>query len=81
MTEVPAEDLGVRHVAVHRHPLVLPVETAQAEYSRLVSHLLHPAHNLWGNLVHVLHSVLNKFHLSRLLVDREAGVSPGLVKV
>ena len=47
----------------------------------LVSDFFHPAHNLGGNLVHVLHSILNKFHLSRLLVDREAGVSPSLDEV
>ena len=65
-------------MAVHRHPLVLPVEAAQAEYPGLVSDLLHPAHNLGRNLVHILHSVLNKFHLAGLLVDGETGVSPCL---
>ena len=47
----------------------------------LVGHLLHPANNLGRDLVHILHSVLNKFHLSRLLVDGEAGVSPGLEEI
>ena len=46
--------------------------------SDLVSDLLHPAHNLGRDLVHILHSVLNQFHLSCLLVDGEAGVSPSL---
>ena len=47
----------------------------------LVSDLFHPAYNLGRNLVHILHSVLHKFHPSRLLADREASVSPSLEEV